>query len=284
MIDFNIILILATDIILYHYLILFIKSGIQKMKNQKYVTIILILTIIIIILLQACEATNKVSNSRTIQKRKYNNGFYVDFISSKKTKSINQNNEKQLVIKMIDLQDNKKQQQTRSFYLNNEKDSIIEKKDVLFSSLENIVLYPSFKESPHFAFKNKTIQAKQNNNNIGKEFISGKKMLNTRSKPILYSEKHEINKIALIGFILATLGLLTLFLSFYFSFVLGMYLSLLFSIPAIPLSIIGFTKGRMNAGKVFGIIGFILGILGYFAASVYYFWSLYVSLEGCSIM
>ena len=48
-------------------------------------------------------------------------------------------------------------------------------------------------------------------------------------------------------------------------------------------SIIGFSKGRMNAGKVFGIIGFILGILGYFVASVYYIWSLYVSLEGCSI-
>jgi hypothetical protein len=253
------------------------------MKTKKYFAFALLL-IFFLPIIHSCVTTDKVTNSKIIQKRKYNKGFYVDLFSSKKTRSIKQNNEQQLVINTIDIPDNNKQQQTESFYLNYENDNTIETKDILLTSAENIVIYPSIKKYTHIDNKNKIVQTKPKNNAIGEDFIFAKKKLNTKSKPILYDEKLEINKIALAGFILAILGLLTLFLSFYFSFILGIYISFIFSIPAIPLSIIGYSKGRMNGGKVFGIIGFILGILGYFVATVYYFWSFYVSLEGCSIM
>jgi uncharacterized membrane protein len=249
------------------------------------------LLFIILPIIHSCVTTDKVTNSKIIQKRKYNKGFYVDLFSSKKTKSIKNNNEKQLVIKKIDLPDHNTKEPTESYFLNNENDNMPEIKDILLASTENPVIYPSIKEHSKIVFKNKKVQAKPKNTLIEKEYKSVKNKLNNL-KSIPSDEKPKINKKVIAGFVLSAIGWTILILAFLFHFIPGIYIALLFSIPAIILCLKGYrnVKKEIGTGRRLALAGFITGfaLIGavVYLTMLYFVFSLLLTLlfkDGCSI-
>jgi hypothetical protein len=264
MIDFNIILILTTDILLYHYLFIFFKTKIPQMKNQNCFPVVFILAIIIIFLFQSCASTDKVTNSGIIQKRKYTKGFYVNIIRNKI--KINKN----LKIERQVLNDN----------------CIVEEKyNVLECSFEDynketdtnsVYLVTSTKVIPVILQKNKlplistlSKPQKPSKNIVKRIFTKSKQKATAKSLIDQPNEDPKLNKIAMFGFVCSLLALTGIIVSAVFSIFAAIY-SFFFIIPAIICCSIGIfqinrRKGK-EKGKAFAVIGLIIGIVLYLCA------------------
>ena len=258
------------------------------MKTKKYF-LLAVLLFIILPLLHSCFTSDKVTNSMIIQKRKYNKGYYVNYFSFKfkNNKTIKQNDEKHLVIDTIKIPNKISQSTIESLFLQYEISSTNKTKDIFLTSIENISIKPYLKEYFQITNKNKIIQTEPNNAKVKKNFNCIKKRLNVLTKVVSYEEKPKINNLALAGFGFSLLALITIIISLLLSFMIGVYLSLIFSIPAIILCIFGFIKTRKNneKGKVLAIIGFILSSL-LCLTTVFYVYFILITLflaqiDGC---
>jgi hypothetical protein len=254
MIDFTFILILATDIMLYRYLFIFLKFSTQKMKNKNYLPVILFLLIIFILLLQSCIATDKVNNSNIIQKRKYMSGFYFNTIRNKIKIKKNLTTDSPTFIDTI----------------------TIRKTNIEFECFENfketrdtncLNLIASIKEI-HVPIQNKKLPAVNNISHEQKENKIIVRRISNKSKkqivPQILSKKSgkkpKVLPLAIIGFSLSIIGLLCL-LIFSNYFWLAVISGLIIELAALIISIISLEKINKNPTKLNGKAEAVLGII-----------------------
>ena len=218
------------------------------MKNQNCFFIILVL--IVILLLQSCVTTDKVTNSKIIQKRKYNKGFYFDLLDKYKLSNnhikINNSIEYSLAGNEID-------SIKKLGGKNDIKDSIFYK-SILIASVNGLPL-------PLQNEKSKTIDSLRTTKGSKHKRLATKAKFYIKKSAGFESNNSEKSWKATIGFGLSISGMVTILLSALLSSIALFYLSAIFIIPAIILCIMGIKQTRKEkaTGRTYAIVGLIIG-------------------------
>ncbi len=220
------------------------------MKNQNYFPIIFILAIIIILLFQSCATTDKVTNSRIIQKRKYTKGFYVNTIRN--NIKINKSNKLK-----------KQTSNDTNTTINNVVLTGCFEKHKTITDTNPINLLASTKHIPTMQFRKKlppvyTFNKPQN---------TAKRILYKNRNEVLpkslfnkSNEKPKVLPLAVIGFSLSILGLLCILILKNF-LLLGIILTLIIELTAFIISVSSLKKINKNPAMYNGKSEAILGII-----------------------
>jgi hypothetical protein len=238
-----------------------------EMKHKTTFFSLISLLIILTFFITSCTTTNNVVSSGIIQNRKYNKGYFVNIFPKRQKVTATQIPKDETIIAA-----------TRQSLSKTEKveDNLIASADDV-KQTDNITTKPVIPEE-------KIVQQKQSNSIVGK-IISKieKKLINPFPKDVP-DDKPKVNGMALAGFICGVIALIIILMALAsFSVEGGYTLLILFEITCTMLSVIlsDFALEQMKKaqtrwkGKLFAIIGLILGLLIVIGFLTLYIYGLY---------